>query len=155
MNMRQTPLFPDPDIAKEKAPTTAPTVEQGQQGQEDDYQNPHEFSAPTEEPAQSRTQAASSHSRQRVLKLQSLRQKRALSALLTGPKTREQIDRIAGASNSPDVIGKMRRRFGLKLPCQRERIQDRDGHSVERGVYHLTDEDAATARCLLHTDEMV
>lgn len=81
--------------------------------------------------------------------IRSPRQRRALSALLTGPKTREQIDRIAGASNSPDVIGRLRKRFGMTLPCELERIRDQDGRSVERGVYSLTAQDATKARHLL------
>ncbi|ASM78686.1 hypothetical protein VITFI_CDS2909 [Vitreoscilla filiformis] len=81
--------------------------------------------------------------------MRSPRQRRALSALLDGPKTREQLDRIAGASNSPDVIRSIRRRLGMTLPCELERIRDRDGRSVERGVYSLTAEDATKARHLL------
>lgn len=81
--------------------------------------------------------------------IRSQRQRRVLLALLDSPKTREQLDRIAGSSNSPDVVLKMRRRFGLALPCTLEKVQDRDGRSVERGVYSLTTPDASTARHLL------
>ncbi len=81
--------------------------------------------------------------------IRSQRQRRVLLALLDSPKTREQLDRIAGSSNSPDVVLKMRRRFGLELPCMLEKVQDRDGRSVERGIYSLTDTDARTVRCLI------
>lgn len=81
--------------------------------------------------------------------IRSQRQRRVLLALLEGAKTREQLDRIAGSSNSPDVVLKMRRRFGLDLPCTLEKVQDRDGRSVERGSYSLTPTDALTARRLM------
>ncbi len=150
MHPHQIPPPSEPDGTKEKALQTAPTVEQGQQIQCCDSLELCELSAPTEENAQGQNKLTGAHSRpQKVRRLQSPRQSRALSALLTGPKTREQIDRIAGASNSPDVIGRLRKRFGLTLPCELERIRDQDGRSVERGVYSLTDEDAATARHLL------
>ena len=73
------------------------------------------------------------------------RQRRVLSALLSGPKTREQIDREAGASNGPDVVAKLRRRFGLAIPCTFSPVVDRDGRTIERGIYALTDADRAAA----------
>ena len=73
------------------------------------------------------------------------RQIRVLSALLTGRQSREQIDRAAGASNGPDVVAKLRRRFGLVIPCTFSPVVDRDGRTIERGTYSLTaaDRDAA------------
>lgn len=47
------------------------------------------------------------------------------------------MDRIAGASNSPELIAELRRR-GLDIPCDRVPVIDRDGREVLRGVYHLT-----------------
>lgn len=150
MQQHQIPPPCEPDGTKEKALQTAPTVEQGQQMKCCDSLELRSVSAPTETTTQGHTKAARPHFRpQKVSRLQSPRQSRALSALLTGPKTREQIDRIAGASNSPDVIGRLRRRFGMTLPCELERIRDRDGRSVERGVYSLTAQDATKARHLL------
>lgn len=63
------------------------------------------------------------------------RHSRLLRALLTGPVTREDADRIAGASNGPDEVMKLRRQYGLLIPCTRRKSFDRDGHSVEFGVY--------------------
>jgi len=77
--------------------------------------------------------------------IRSQRQRRTLVALLDGPRTREQLDRLAGASNSPDVVLTLRRRFGLALPCALETVLDRDGKSVERGVYRLAELDKPTA----------
>lgn len=81
--------------------------------------------------------------------LRSQRQRRVLLALLAGPKTREQLDRIAGASNAPDVVLKLRRRFGLMLPCALAVVHDLDGKPVERGTYTLTAEDRPTATALV------
>lgn len=62
---------------------------------------------------------------------------RALHALLTRPVPREQLDRAVGCSNGPDLIAELRCR-GLKIPCDRALVIDRDGQEVRRGVYHLT-----------------
>lgn len=71
------------------------------------------------------------------------RQLRALVALLHGPVRREAMDRITGSSNSPDVVIRLRRK-GLPEPeclrCDRDRRLDRDGRTVEPGIYSLTDE---------------
>jgi len=88
---------------------------------------------------------ATSASGQALPPLRSQRQRRALVALLAGPQTREQLDRLAGASNSPDVVMTLRRRFGLALPCALETVPDRDGKRVERGVYRLAELDKPTA----------
>lgn len=62
---------------------------------------------------------------------------RALAALLRRPVPREQLDREAGASNSPALISDLRDR-GLEVPCSRVPVFDRDGQEVKRGVYALT-----------------
>jgi hypothetical protein len=66
---------------------------------------------------------------------------RILAALLARARTREEIDRIAGASNGPDAIAEIRS-LGLPkpecLPCQRTPCYDRDGREVMRGIYWLT-----------------
>lgn len=77
--------------------------------------------------------------------IRSPRQRRVLLALLAGPKTREQVDRIAGSSNGPDVVMKLRRRFGLSLPCALGQVRDLDGHTVERGIYAMTSRDKVLA----------
>lgn len=150
MHPHQIPPPSEPDGTKEKALKTIEAVEQGYQVKCCDFLELRSVSVGAETTAQGQNKLTGAHSRpQKVRRLQSPRQCRALSALLTGPKTREQIDRIAGASNSPDVIGRLRKRFGMTLPCELERIRDRDGRSVERGVYSLTAQDATKARRLL------
>jgi hypothetical protein len=61
---------------------------------------------------------------------------RVIQALLTRPRTREQIDAIAGASNGPELIAELRRR-GLACPCERVPVLDKDGLEVKRGIYYL------------------
>lgn len=77
------------------------------------------------------------------------RHQRLLLALLRGPQTREDVDRIVGASNGPDEVLRLRRRFGLDIPCVRRKGFDRDQHSVEFGIYSLTSADAQCATALL------
>ena len=62
---------------------------------------------------------------------------RALAVLLRRPVPREQLDSLAGASNSPELVAELRRR-GLELPCERIRFIDRDGCTCRPGVYSLT-----------------
>ena len=65
------------------------------------------------------------------------RQLRALTVLLRRPVPREQLDSLAGASNSPELVAELRRR-GLEVPCERIRFIDRDGFACRPGVYSLT-----------------
>ena len=65
------------------------------------------------------------------------RQLRALAVLLNRPIPREQLDSLAGASNSPELVAELRRR-GLEVPCERIRFIDRDGLTCRPGVYSLT-----------------
>lgn len=62
---------------------------------------------------------------------------RVLHALLTRSRRREEIDRIAGCSNGPELIAELRRR-GLDVPCAMVCAIDRDGNLVYPGVYALT-----------------
>ena len=66
---------------------------------------------------------------------------RLLAALLTRARSREEADRIAGASNGPAAIAEIRA-LGLPapdcLPCDRVPCFDRDGKEVRCGVYSLT-----------------
>ena len=68
------------------------------------------------------------------------RQLRALNVLLRRPVPREQLDSLAGASNSPELVADLRRR-GLEVPCERIRFIDRDGFACRPGVYSLTTAD--------------
>ncbi|MCK2097117.1 hypothetical protein [Thauera aromatica] len=65
------------------------------------------------------------------------RDQRVLAFLLQRPAKREEVDRVAGASNGPDLIAGLRRR-GLELPCERIDAVDRDGRPCRPGVYHMT-----------------
>lgn len=65
---------------------------------------------------------------------------RAIDALLRRPIPREALDRVAGASNSPELVAELRRR-GLEIPCERISFTDRDGKECRPGVYSLTKAD--------------
>lgn len=65
---------------------------------------------------------------------------RVIISALVRSRKREEIDRIAGASNGPELIAELRRR-GLQFPCDRVPAIDRDGYPIRFGVYHLTDAD--------------
>ena len=65
---------------------------------------------------------------------------RVIQALLTGPRKREEIDRIAGCSNGPDLIADLRRR-GLAAKCARTPGIDRDGFPIKFGVFAFDDND--------------
>lgn len=77
------------------------------------------------------------------------RQSRVLHALegTAGWITREAVDRIAGASNGPEVIRQLRDRFDLSkhlhLVCERVQAFDRDGLPCNPGRYRLTPEGRA------------
>ena len=62
---------------------------------------------------------------------------RALAVLLRRPVPREQLDGLAGTSNSPELVAELRRR-GLEVPCERIRFIDRDGCACRPGIYSLT-----------------
>lgn len=70
---------------------------------------------------------------------------RVLEALTAGPVMREQLDRIAGASNGPELVSELRR-LGLEVPCRRISRRDRDGRACRPGRYSLS----ATDRQKLH-----
>lgn len=65
---------------------------------------------------------------------------RVIHAGLVRARKREEIDRIAGASNGPELIAELRRR-GLRIPCQRVPGIDRDGYPIKFGVYEFDDDD--------------
>jgi hypothetical protein len=65
---------------------------------------------------------------------------RVIQALMIRPRKREEIDRIAGASNGPDLIGRLRD-LGLELKCIRTPGIDRDGYRIRFGVYAFHDGD--------------
>lgn len=71
------------------------------------------------------------------------RQRRLAEALAPGGWIRrEDVDRIAGASNGPDVVAQLRRRVTGRdgIEMQMVKGQDRDGQAVEFGRYRMTTE---------------
>ena len=65
---------------------------------------------------------------------------RVIQAVLVRPIPREELDRVAGCSNGPDLVAELRQR-GLAMPCTRTKKLDRDLFSCWPGVYHLTQRD--------------
>jgi hypothetical protein len=87
-------------------------------------------------------------------RLKSPRQIRALQELLNGPISREHLDRVAGSSNSPDVVASLRQR-GLRIDCDASvAVTDRDGRQTFPGVYRLNPDDRAKAIALLKNSEV-
>jgi hypothetical protein len=65
------------------------------------------------------------------------RQQRVCSALAKfGKLWREEVDRIAGASNGPEVMHQLKRK-GLEWECDRIKGVDRDGNACEPGLYSI------------------
>ena len=70
------------------------------------------------------------------------RQARAIDALLPGHWiSREQMDRLTGASNAPDVVAKLRNKLGHDGAIEMEMVDgtDRDGRPCRTGRYRLTE----------------
>jgi len=67
------------------------------------------------------------------------RQQRAINALRLKPRWREEIDRIAGASNGPQVISELRKK-GFVINCIRVKSIDKDGKTCRPGRYYLQSE---------------
>ena len=65
---------------------------------------------------------------------------RAITALLRRPISRQELDSVAGCSNSPELVAELRRR-GLVAPCERINFIDRDGYKCRPGVYSFTAND--------------
>jgi hypothetical protein len=65
---------------------------------------------------------------------------RVIRALMLRPRRREEIDRIAGASNGPELIAELRRR-GLRAPCKQAPGIDRDGRIIKSGIYEFDGDD--------------
>lgn len=65
---------------------------------------------------------------------------RVIHSLMIRARRREEIDRIAGASNGPELMAELRRR-GLRAECRRTPGIDRDGCAIKFGVYEFDDGD--------------
>ena len=76
------------------------------------------------------------------------REARVLTAPLDQPTMRESLGRIAGASNSQDIVFRLRNR-GLEIPCERIKKLDKDGKVCRPGSYSFTPEDRVLARKML------
>lgn len=79
------------------------------------------------------------------------RLKRLLIALYRANSglSREEADRAAPASNSPEYIRQLKARLGLEIPCQLVPFTTIDGQRSKRGVYHLTEADRQRVRAFL------
>jgi hypothetical protein len=77
-----------------------------------------------------------------------IRHARVLAALLDAARSREQIDRIAGASNGPHYIQGLRK-LGLVIHCYRRVIRDADGRTCRPGLYILDPDSRPQATQLL------
>ena len=78
--------------------------------------------------------------------------RRALLALQDGPISREQLDKVCSASNSPDVVGQLRAR-GLKIVCTKQAALNRRGEPCRFGVYSLPPGQSALTQALLNDAE--
>lgn len=74
---------------------------------------------------------------------------RLMLALLSGPRSREECDRLAPASNSPNIVMNLRRKLKLELPCERVPFITKDGTPSYYGRYHATSDDKAKIRTIL------
>ncbi|MDO9278284.1 MAG: hypothetical protein Q7U05_06945 [Polaromonas sp.] len=68
------------------------------------------------------------------------RQIKLLAALQLRPTPREALDAATGASNSPSLVMKLRRK-GLEIPCERLRVIDAHGQLCRPGIYSLSTTD--------------
>lgn len=73
------------------------------------------------------------------------RQLRAIAVLLNRPVSRQELDSVAGCTNSPELVAELRRK-GLELPCTRIKALDRDGRPCSPGVYSITAADRLMIR---------
>ena len=65
---------------------------------------------------------------------------RVIQAATVRPIPREELDRVAGCANGPELVAELRRR-GLDMPCTRTKKIDRDMFECFPGVYHFTQAD--------------
>lgn len=79
------------------------------------------------------------------------RQRRVLGALISGEwLARETVDRIAGASNGPQVILELRRKLAGHGGIEMQQVEatDRDGRNCKPGRYRLTPAGRQRVACL-------
>jgi hypothetical protein len=88
----------------------------------------------------------SAQGKHKVARVLNRRHRRALAALIHGPKFREELDRLTGCSNFPECARILRRNgLGHHLQCERVQKVDRDGRRCAPGRYSLTPRGRAIA----------
>lgn len=88
--------------------------------------------------------------------LRSPRQARVLSTLYSSRQwlRREEVDRIAGASNGPAVVGCLRSILGYgAIETRRVEVTDRDGRKAKPGEYLLTEAGRKAVQQLLNKQQ--
>ena len=60
--------------------------------------------------------------------------------------SREDLDRLIGASNSPDAIMQLRRKYGLEIVMREVQAINRDGRHCWYGEYQLAYDDKVMVR---------
>lgn len=82
----------------------------------------------------------SEHANSKPTRVLTPRQYRVLLALMRGGWiTREQTDRIAGASNGPEIVRQLRKTLGSNaIETGYTEVIDRDGRPARPGRYRLT-----------------
>ncbi len=79
------------------------------------------------------------------------RERRLLAVLLKrGETSRHDLDGLIGAENSPDVVMRMRRKFGFDITMEKRKFADRDGQTVRIGFYSLSAADCPQAIAALN-----
>ena len=73
------------------------------------------------------------------------RARRLLAALLRRPRSRMEAGSVAGAANLPDLVFRLRG-LGFELPCERIKVEDRDGVVCRSGVYSASTADRELIR---------
>lgn len=105
-------------------------------------------------PTSSQTSEGSNQQKIGQIVLSSPRQRRVLRALLAsspGWVSREQLDRIAGSSNSPDVVMRLRGKLGQDaIEMKQVEATDRDGCACKPGRYRLSDQGRARVIQAVH-----
>lgn len=92
--------------------------------------------------------AAVLESGQQLHSIKNPRQRRVLNALLERAITREQADKIARASNSPDIVFRLRCK-GVPIQTTIIRCADADGRPSHYGRYWLRQDDKPAIRAML------
>lgn len=73
------------------------------------------------------------------------RETRLIDTLLKHAEvSRHDLDKQIGAENSPDVVMRLRRKFGLEIPMVKRNVIDRDGKPTMPGYYSLSKDDKSS-----------